>query len=226
MTQQSYEAIERRPLASRGTWWAAALTQWLAARRVSPNAISLIGMGFGCAGGILLAATGHVGPWPRRAAWLAAAGAIQLRLLCNLLDGMVAVRTGCASPIGELFNEIPDRVSDSATLIGAGYALGGLPVLGYLAACLALFTAYVRAVGKAGGANQEYSGPMAKPHRMFVITVVAIYCAITPFDWQPVIVFENAGIVAMALAIVIAGCVVTSARRIYRIARQLEAPRQ
>jgi phosphatidylglycerophosphate synthase len=182
-------------------------------------------MAFGCAAGALLAATRVGGPGMRRVEWAGAAGAVQLRLLCNLLDGMVAVRMGRATRTGELFNEIPDRVSDAATLIGAGYAAGGLPVLGFVAACLALFTAYIRAVGKAGGAKQEYCGPMAKQQRMFVVTVAAVYCAIAPVRWQPEIGIGRAGIMSAALAVIIVGCVVTAARRLRRIYRQLETPR-
>src|SRR5207245_4613587 len=115
-----------------------------------------------------------------RVAWLAAALLIQLRLLANMLDGMVAIECRRASPVGELFNEVPDRISDVATLIGAGYAAGGDVTLGYLAACVALFTAYVRAMGKAAGANQEFGGPMAKQQRMFIVTVIAVYCAVVP----------------------------------------------
>src|SRR5438105_2817615 len=44
--------------------------------------------------------------------YLTAAGCIQLRLLCNLLDGMVAIEGGFRSRSGEVFNELPDRVSD------------------------------------------------------------------------------------------------------------------
>ena len=65
---------------------------------------------------------------------LLAAGGIVVRGMGNLLDGMVAVESGKASPFGELFNEISDRVADIAILIGAGYTAGGNPVLGYLAA--------------------------------------------------------------------------------------------
>ena len=42
--------------------------------------------------------------------FLVAAVCVQLRLLANLLDGMVAVGSGQASRIGELYNEVPDRV--------------------------------------------------------------------------------------------------------------------
>ena len=111
--------------------------------------------------------------------WLAAAAMIQLRLQCNLYDGMVAIATGRASPVGEIYNDVPDRISDSALFIGAGYAVGSNPTLGYVAALAAMFTAYVRAVGKAGGAKQEFCGPMAKQHRMALLTVAAGYCAFT-----------------------------------------------
>ena len=68
----------------------------------------------------------------RLAAWLVArrASANGLSLLANLLDGMVAMGRGVASPVGELFNEVADRVSDTAILLGLGWAAGNpaLPV--------------------------------------------------------------------------------------------------
>src|SRR5262249_50120286 len=139
--------------------------KWLARRGVSPNGISLAGMGCGMAAGVVLASTSYAVGW-ERFAWLIGAALIQLRLLANLLDGIVAIESGRASPLGELYNEVPDRVSDAAILVGAGYSFGGDIVLGYLAACAALFTAYVRTMGKAAGASQEYCGPMAKQQRM------------------------------------------------------------
>ena len=78
-------------------------------------------------------------------AWLAAAVLVQLRLLANLLDGMVAIEAAQASRVGELFNEVPDRVSDAATLVGLGFAVGSVPLLGFLAAILAILVAYIRA---------------------------------------------------------------------------------
>ena len=48
----------------------------------------------------------------------------QLRLTANMLDGMVALASGRASKVGELYNEVPDRVSDAAVFIGAGLAWG------------------------------------------------------------------------------------------------------
>src|SRR6478672_1892595 len=67
-------------------------------------------------------ATAFTDGWAYRLCSVAGAVCVQLRLLANLLDGMVAVASNRTSKLGELFNEFPDRLSDAATLIGLGYA--------------------------------------------------------------------------------------------------------
>ena len=96
------EIPDRRPIAARNTSWAAAVAAWLVRRRVSPNAISVAGAVAACAAGTLFAATPSVSGSAARACWIAGAALVQLRLLCNLFDGMVAVGSGIASPRGEL----------------------------------------------------------------------------------------------------------------------------
>ncbi len=222
MTESDYNP-DRRPIASRERAVSKRLAHWLGTRGISPNAISILGMAAGVAGGLAFAATNTT----QQPGWyfLAAAVLTQLRLLANMLDGMVATETGKASPVGELYNEIPDRVSDVAALIGAGYAVGGEPALGYVAACLALLIAYVRAEGKAAGAHQEFCGPLAKPQRAFLLTVVALYCAAAPGSWQPhVAALPDWGLVALGLCVMIAGEAVTAVRRLVRIARALRRP--
>src|SRR5262249_23536590 len=145
------------------------LSRWLARRGVRANAISVAGMAAGVLAGVALALTSRV-TLPALA-WLTAAALGPAPPLADLLDGMVAIGSGRASRVGELFNEVPDRVSDAATLVGLGHAAGGLPWLGDLAAILALFVAYVRAAAKVAGAPHDYCGPMAKQHRMFVVTL-------------------------------------------------------
>ena len=108
---------------------------------------------------------------------------VQARLLANLLDGMVAVGSGRASPEGELYNEVPDRVADALILIGAGFAAGGTPALGYLAALVAIFVAYIRALGGSVGVQALFMGPMAKPQRMATITAACVYSACVPAGW-------------------------------------------
>jgi len=212
--------IDRRPIATRNRKWAQAATAWLAARKVSPNAISIAGMCACIAGGI---AFGLTSVSYNRILWLVAALGAQLRLTANMLDGMVALASGRASRLGELYNEIPDRISDAAVFIGAGFAWGGNVTLGYIATILAIFTAYVRAAGKISGAPNEFCGPMAKQHRMLVITLICLYSAITPRSWQMITLNDSQiGLVTPGLVVIAVGCVITVIRRLDRIGRALQ----
>jgi phosphatidylglycerophosphate synthase len=157
-----------------------------------------------------------------RVEWLVAALGMQLRLSANMFDGMVALASGRTSKVGELYNEIPDRVSDAAVFIGAGFAWGGNVALGYIATIFAIFTAYVRAAGKIAGAPNEFCGPMAKQHRMFVMTLVCLYSVVVPRSWQMFHLDRlQFGVVGLALAVIVGGCLITVARRLNRIARAL-----
>ena len=174
------------------------------------------------AGAALFATSLTSHPIVERALWFAAASGIQLRLLANMLDGMVALARQEASALGELYNELPDRVSDLAIIIGAGYATNSSPLLGYLAACVALLTAYVRAVGKAAGATNLFCGPMAKPHRMFALTVVSIAMALLPSVCRVSWGTGHAGWPAVTLGLIIAGGLLTVYRRLLRIVLHLK----
>jgi len=145
--------------------------------------------------------------------YLPAALFIQLRLLCNLMDGMVAVEGGRGSASGEIYNDLPDRISDILILAGAGYG-AAWPVfareLGWIASFLAVMTAYVRVLGGACGLTQDFRGVMAKPRRMAVLTVACIAATLEPRA------------IALGLMIVIVGSLLTAAARVRRIVRQLE----
>ncbi len=205
--------MERRPLRSRNLAIMGWLTRMLLKTRISANAISMAGLVFSLITAGLLLATPHVGA--ETVAWLllGAALTVQLRLLCNLLDGMVALGQGCLSPVGQLYNELPDRFSDLLTLASLGYAAGGDPLWGWLASSSALILAYLRALGVVAGAGQTYLGPMAKPHRMFVVTVACLLMLAQP-------AMQN--IPALALQLICLGCVFTFARRLQRIVIQLK----
>ena len=170
----------RRPLKSRDVEFFRALARGLARMGVTPNAISAASMVFGCGAGVAFAATAHAHGWALRGCFFGAAVLIQLRLVCNLIDGLVAVECAKKTPTGDIWNEAPDRISDIGTLVGAGYALWGMPVLGFAAALLAVLTAYVRALGASLGAGQDFCGPGAKPQRMAVCTGGAVLAALLP----------------------------------------------
>jgi phosphatidylglycerophosphate synthase len=158
----------RRPLTTRSAGWAKWLASVLVKYDVSPNFISVLSILPALIGAWLLAC-----PNSPPHAWntlIAVAICVQLRLLCNMLDGMVAVEGGKQSNLGILYNEIPDRVADSLFIIALGYAVFE-PWLGWLGALLAAKTAYIRVLGGANGLKQDFRGPLAKPHRMFVMTL-------------------------------------------------------
>jgi phosphatidylglycerophosphate synthase len=212
---------ERRPIASRNHPLSIRIATWIAGLGITPNAISVAGMIAGVLAGVAFACTTL--PELGWIVMLAAAALMQLRLLANMLDGMVAVQTARASPVGELFNEVPDRVSDTAIFIGAGYAAGSQPELGYLAAIGALFTAYVRAEGKVAGAHQEFCGPLAKPQRMAVLTLAALYVALGPEAWQPQLsAWPGRSTLAWALLLIAVGSAITAIRRLARVGQALQ----
>lgn len=212
---------ERRPLAARKLGISGKAARGLAQLGVSPNAISVASCAASLGVGWLLYAS-HGSPQSQ----LLLLGACLLMLArgaCNMLDGMVAIHTGKASRWGELYNEVPDRLSDAAILIGAGYAAGGIPELGYLAAIAAVFTAYVRVQGGSLGAPADFGGPMAKVQRMVLICAAALYTAFAPDCWQfSLKAWPAMGTFGLALAIIIAGCALTSARRLQRCATFLK----
>lgn len=210
----------RRPLKSRQSRLAAASAAWLARRNVSPNAISLGSVAFACVTGAayvgVVYAHTHT-PWLISGLLIVACLGMQGRLICNLLDGMVAVEGGKGSPVGELYNDMPDRIADGIMFATAGYAAGVVygPPLGWAAVALAILTAYVRVLGRSLGAGVYFTGPMAKQHRMATLTVANVLGAIlTPWAWHrwPLLV---------ALGLIVVGSVVTCIRRLNLIAAEL-----
>lgn len=209
------EPDQRRPLASRQTAWAAALTRRLAATSVTPNQISGAGMVVALLSGICFGLAGSAEGWGRVLLLLLAAGFCQIRLLCNLLDGMVAVEAGRGAPDGPFWNEFPDRVSDMFILVGAGIG-AAVPGLGWIAVSMAFLTAYTRELGSNCGAKADFSGPMAKPHRMALITGAALLSLFEPL-WN-----SSGQILAAALAVIAIGAGMTALRRAVRLVRFLK----
>lgn len=197
--------------------WAVAVARALTRSGVSPNTISAASVVFGAlAGGAFLASSRNGSPW----IFVAAAACIQLRLACNLFDGMVAVEGGKQTRSGEIWNDLPDRLSDVLTIVPVGVALrwGATGVtLGWIAGCLALLTAYVRILGGACGLPQSFAGPMAKQQRMATLTAGALLAAAESAAGFP------ARALGLALAIVALGAAVTAVRRTLAIVRALES---
>ena len=163
------EVKNRRPLKSRSSPWAARAAALLARLGVRPNAISAMSTVFAMIGAALFIASAHQPDRVRGALLVGAALSIQLRLVCNLLDGMVAIEGGKKSAVGVIYNEFPDRVADSLLIVALGYGVGW-PAVGWLGALAAALIAYIRVFGGSLGLPQDYRGPMAKQQRMAVLT--------------------------------------------------------
>jgi phosphatidylglycerophosphate synthase len=219
----NYEVTERRPMKPREWPVMTGVARVLNRAGVSPNSISIASIVACCIAGSAFAATSSYEGTGQRVLWLVGAACVQLRAICNLLDGMVAVESGKASAVGELYNEVPDRLSDAVMLIGLGYAVGSSPLLGYAAALVAVFVAYIRAQGRVAGAPQDYRGPMGKPHRMFLVTFVGLFLACAPATWQgfwwgPEYAW---GIIHLAMWVIIIGGLLTAARRLFAAGQAL-----
>ncbi len=212
--------LARRRLATRQAGWAKRLAAWLAAAGFSPNAVSLASVACAAGAAAAFASAPDVGAPARAALLVLAAAAIQLRLLCNLLDGMLAIEEGLQTATGALYNEIPDRAADVLILAGAGYSIAAMPggvSLGWIAAAGALFTAYVRQLGGSLTGTEHFIGPMAKQHRMFTLTIGSLAAAAEAAAGLP------ARAMAATLALIVAGTAATAWRRMARIASDLEA---
>lgn len=201
----------RRPLKSRGTAWAALAARGAIAAGLGPNQISLLSILFAAAGAYALMKP----EWPW--ALVIAALCIQLRLLCNLLDGMVAVEGARGTATGPLWNEVPDRIADTLFLVAAGYGIGWTDI-GWACALLAALTAYVRLLGGTLGLAQDFSGPQAKPQRMALLTLACLLGALES-SWLP----GSLLMLKSALALIAVGTLWTLIRRTRRMAAALRA---
>ena len=158
----------------------------------------------------------------KRVFWLLAALGAQLRLTANMMDGMVAL----VPARGFESRRTLQRDSRSFGIRRCSSAQGtpGAETLRLVISQRfwqsSLFTFAPRK--KIAGSPDEFCGPMAKQHRMLVITIACLYSVIVPRSWQ---IFHldglDFGIMSLAFTLIIAGCVITVVRRYKRIARAL-----
>ncbi len=209
----------RRPLKVRNAKFSKNFARWLSSKNITPNQISITSVFFALlAAGCLVSLPYVTSTWK----WLPptlAALFIQCRLLCNLFDGMVAVEGGKSTASGELFNDIPDRIADPIILIAAGYSythVSWAEAVGWCAGLFAVLTAYVRILSASTGAPMSFQGPMAKQHRMALMTFACILTAFEGFVWQ------QGYILLAALMLIVFGCVITIWRRVNSTYQYLE----
>jgi phosphatidylglycerophosphate synthase len=222
---QSEIRAARRPLKTRGRAWARGLSAWLGVHGLQPNTISMLSLVPAAVAGLCFLLLPHTPPLLQVILLVVAAGSIQLRLLANMLDGLVAVERGRKTPTGDLFNEVPDRIADVLILAPAGYAIGWLGTagitLGWLVALLAVLTAYVRLFGGSLGFPQSFAGPMAKQHRMATLTLTCLLSIV-----EVIVAGYQGRVLSVGLLVIGLGAALTVLRRLRWIAHQLQGRAQ
>ena len=136
-----------------------------------------------------------------------------------MLDGMVAVAANKASRRGEILNDLPDRISDIVIFVGVAHSGLMNPLIGYWAAILAVFTAYVGLFGQALGVQREFGGIMSKPWRMVALNIGS---------WLEFVIAQSFGgftILDWTCLIVIGGCIETIVVRLKRTTAALQDQR-
>ena len=204
------EKIEnRRPLTSRENKWLAKFAAWLAQKPFpTPNQVSCLSVVFSLFGAIVLFFNQSI------FSLIFCSLMIQLRLLCNLFDGMIAVEGGKKTANGAIFNEFPDRIADSLFIIALGYVTP-LAWLGWLGALLAALTAYIRVFGGSLGFAQTFQGPMAKQQRMATMTIGCLFATIESYF------FSTTYLLSITLVLITVGTAYTCVVRTLAISKQL-----
>jgi phosphatidylglycerophosphate synthase len=209
----------RRPVKSRTVQGFHRLAFALVKIGLTPNQVSVLSAVFAGLGAISLLQAAEVESFLVRMLLLAGALlGIQLRLTCNLIDGLMAVEGGKKTPYGEFFNDFPDRVSDVLLILAAGYAArtnqGPLITVAWAAALLAVLTAYIRVLGASMSAPHFFLGPMAKQHRMAVLNAAIVGTAIENWVNGSFMLCLDAGVWVIAI-----GAFITCVRRSAAIIR-------
>jgi phosphatidylglycerophosphate synthase len=213
-----YQPASRRPISDVFRRTAHASVRFAVRRDIHPNTVSYASIVAAAAGGFCF--------WQAKAVpalLFAGVGFCYLRLWFNMLDGMVALASGKASPSGEIANEFPDRISDVIIFVGVAHSGLCHQLGGYWAAIFALLVAYVGTLGQAVGVQREFSGLMSKPMRMVVLHVGAwvTLCLIWWGDGS--LEYRGLTILDWTCLLIIVGCVQTICIRLIRILRALAA---
>jgi phosphatidylglycerophosphate synthase len=212
-----HRSTSHRPIAQifRRTGDAATnLCVWLG---ISPDAISYLSIVAALAAALCFWKSG-------RHAWLLIIAPLfcYLRLWFNMLDGMVAVAAGKASPRGEIVNDLPDRISDVIIFIGVAHSGLMNPLIGYWTAILSLFTAYAGLFGQAIAGRREFGGIMSKPWRMVALGLGAWAMFVYRCSQSGSHDFDRLTILDWTCLFIIAGCLQTIIIRLKRIVTALQ----
>lgn len=149
------------------------IMQKLAVRGITANQITLTAIAMSLVLGGLLSLFWQTA-W---LFWLLPIGFL-IRMVLNVLDGMLAREWMQESALGGYLNEVGDIISDAALYVPFAWILGGVHMAVFI--WLASLTEILGLLGSVHGFNgRRYDGPMGKSDRALFISVLAIWYALT-----------------------------------------------
>lgn len=97
---------------------------------------------------------------------------VLVNALLDALDGLVARKTGSASPAGNFLDHVIDRYADLAILTGLALSAWGDLSLGLLAITGVFLTSYLGTQAEAVGLSRDYGGVLGRADRLVLLTAV------------------------------------------------------
>lgn len=215
MSSPPYQPTSRRPIADLFRRTADGAVRLCLRAGIHANAVSLSSIAAASLAAVCFWQSGNA-PW----LLIPAALFCYLRLWLNMLDGMIAIAGRQASSLGELFNDLPDRISDVLIFVGAAHSGLCHPLTGYWAAIMALLTAYVGTLGQAIAGQREFGGIMSKPWRMVTLHLGSWIVLADLWSWRmadswPLTILD------LTHLVIVAGCLQTIAVRLVSMVRRL-----
>ena len=159
-------------------------TNWLAARGVTANQVTIAAAVMSMTAGTLIAA------YPAsRVPLLLLPVVLLLRMALNAIDGMLAREHGMKSRLGAVLNELGDVVADAALYLPLALvpAISGWLVV--VAVILGVIAEMAGVVAVQIGAERRYDGPLGKSDRAFVFGAVGLLlgCGLEPGRWVDIL---------------------------------------
>ena len=135
-----------------------------------------------------------------------------IRIAFNALDGMVARTLNLSNKVGEVYNELYDRLSDISIFVFLAFA--SYADARWVLICLSfiLLNSYLGILGKSAGGSRVYKGFIGKADRMLYLGIVSIisFFRLDPLYWMIFILF------------ILAGTIISSIQRFILIKKELQ----
>jgi CDP-diacylglycerol---glycerol-3-phosphate 3-phosphatidyltransferase len=148
-------------------------TNWLAAKRVTANQVTL------AAAALSLFIGGVISVFPaRRDVLLLVPITLLFRMALNAIDGMLAREHGMKSRLGAVLNELTDVLSDAALYLPLSLVDGICPALVVVFVILGIISEMAGVVAVQIGVDRRYDGPLGKSDRAVAISLICFLLGI------------------------------------------------